>query len=50
MEKLPKEVRELISKVKKALSKYPSSENIKNQIELAAPTIFEAPKDEHFLA
>ena len=49
-EALPKEVRELISKIKKTLSKYPSSESYQKRIESLAPGIFDEPKDENYLA
>jgi len=49
-QELPKEIRELISKVKAVLPKYPSSKPLKNRLEELAPGVFDAPKDEHYLA
>jgi len=47
---LPKQIRELKFRVKRALSKYPSSEPLKKRIENLAPGIFDEPKDEQYPA
>ena len=47
---LPKEIRELKSKIKKVLQKYPDSKPFMERLEKLAPGIFDDQKDENYLA
>lgn len=49
-ETLPSAIRALRLKVKKSITKYPSSEPLRTRIEKLAPNIFDEPKDEIYLA